>query len=1089
MKSDQGISVLLVDDEPAVADLVASHLERIHDEMTVAVVTTVTAALYRVRDESFDCIVSDYDMPEMDGLAFFDAVRDIDATLPIILFTGKGSEEIANEAISAGVTDYLQKRVGTEQYELLANRIENAVEATRAECRVAELSRINSVISDVQRELVRQSTRADIEDAVCACLANSEPYTLAWVGEPNNDHEFVFRSRAGIGTEYLDEIAIRTDDTPRGRGPAGTAFHTGEVQATRDIAEDAAFEPWREAARRYGHKSAIVLPLSYNGARYGVLVIYSARRHAFDDDERSALVEVAGTIGQAIHATEIRAQLEHRERELRAERAVTESLIETLPDPVYVFDPEGTMLRWNDAFAQAVGYTDEEIASANVYEFVPAEDREWIRAIARKIIERDTPGTGESRFVTKDGEVVPYEFTGACLADGTDIIGIIGSARDIAARVQREETGVALHEATRDLVRAENRKEVATVTAEAAAEILGFPITTVRLYDPETDALEPAASTDATNQVLGERPAFAREEALPWRAFSSAEPVLTAGSVAAYGANDLPLRSAMYVPIENHGTISIGSVDSDLKDTDVRLTQVLAANAAAALDRVEREAQLRRDEQMLDAAGDAIYLLDIDGTIRYGNAAAEALTGYTVDELIGEHISTVQNAEDTATGRAIVEELVAAAPSNNSDEALLEKTDTSFENTVQTADGEKISCESRLALLEENGDIEGVVGVARDITERKRRERMVETLHDTTRLMIRATTPDAVAAIAVETMERVLGMAINAAWLYDANDELLQPAAMSERAQELFGTLPTYAAGNNSLSWTAFEHGETRKYDRLDSEANVSNPNTLVKSEIIAPFGEYGVLNIGSTEPDVFDDGDVSLANLLATNTAAALNRVERERLLREHERELERQNARLEEFASVVSHDLRNPLGVARGRLELAHADSPTEHHDDIRWALSRMDSLIEGLLALARQGRVVDDTERVSLSTVTETAWRTTGIETASLVVENPGELDADADRLSRLFENLFRNAIEHAGDDVTVTVGAFDAGFYVADDGPGIPTEKRESVFEHGYSTGEKNTGLGLTIVRSIAEAHGWEITVTESDAGGARFEVRV
>ena len=147
----QELSVLLIDDEPAVANLAATYLERIHGDMAVAVETAVTEALDRVERETFDCIVSDYDMPEMDGLVFFEAVRDINPDLPFILFTGKGSEEIASEALSAGVTDYLQKSTEVKQYELLANRVVTAVEAHRAEKRAAELARINDVISEIQR--------------------------------------------------------------------------------------------------------------------------------------------------------------------------------------------------------------------------------------------------------------------------------------------------------------------------------------------------------------------------------------------------------------------------------------------------------------------------------------------------------------------------------------------------------------------------------------------------------------------------------------------------------------------------------------------------------------------------------------------------------------------------------------------------------------------------------------------------------------------------------------------------------------------------------------------------------------------------
>jgi signal transduction histidine kinase len=110
----------------------------------------------------------------------------------------------------------------------------------------------------------------------------------------------------------------------------------------------------------------------------------------------------------------------------------------------------------------------------------------------------------------------------------------------------------------------------------------------------------------------------------------------------------------------------------------------------------------------------------------------------------------------------------------------------------------------------------------------------------------------------------------------------------------------------------------------------------------------------------------------------------------------------------------------------------------------------------------------------------------EQATLETDTTQAIQADRSRLQQLFENLYRNAVEHGGDDVTVSVGATDDGFYVADTGPGIPESDREEVFEAGYSTTEDGTGFGLRIVEQIAEAHGWESTVTGSEQGGARFE---
>ena len=226
------------------------------------------------------------------------------------------------------------------------------------------------------------------------------------------------------------------------------------------------------------------------------------------------------------------------------------------------------------------------------------------------------------------------------------------------------------------------------------------------------------------------------------------------------------------------------------------------------------------------------------------------------------------------------------------------------------------------------------------------------------------------------------------------------------------------------------------------------------------------------------------------------------ERKQREHE--LERQNRRLDDFASVVSHDLRNPLMVAEDRLELLREvcdEEHTEHIDAVERAHGRMEMLIDDLLTLSRNGRPVDDVEQVDIEEAAEECWQNVETGDADLVTDTNGKIRCDRNRLGQLLENLIRNAVEHGstdnptesddavghGGNVTVTVGGTEEGFYVADDGSGIPEDERADVFESGYTTSHEGTGFGLSIVESIAEAHGWRIDMKEGEDGGARFEV--
>ncbi|WP_299233988.1 ATP-binding response regulator [Natronomonas sp.] len=211
------------------------------------------------------------------------------------------------------------------------------------------------------------------------------------------------------------------------------------------------------------------------------------------------------------------------------------------------------------------------------------------------------------------------------------------------------------------------------------------------------------------------------------------------------------------------------------------------------------------------------------------------------------------------------------------------------------------------------------------------------------------------------------------------------------------------------------------------------------------------------------------------------------DRKRREHD--LEAKNEQLERFASTVAHDLRNPWNVADGFLTMARAERDSDDLETVSEALGRMDQIITGLLELARAGATIDAEEPVSIDDLAGACWSTVERSGASVSVEGELTVSGDPNRLAQAFENLFRNAIEHGGESVSIRVGPLESGegFYVEDDGAGIAPEDRESVFESGHTTNADGTGFGLAIVKEVIEAHGWEIAATEREGGGARFEI--
>ncbi|RBI64257.1 hypothetical protein DMJ13_07185 [halophilic archaeon] len=209
-----------------------------------------------------------------------------------------------------------------------------------------------------------------------------------------------------------------------------------------------------------------------------------------------------------------------------------------------------------------------------------------------------------------------------------------------------------------------------------------------------------------------------------------------------------------------------------------------------------------------------------------------------------------------------------------------------------------------------------------------------------------------------------------------------------------------------------------------------------------------------------------------------------------ERERELEQQNERLESFASMLAHELRNPLTIGQMYTQNLPAETAPEAVEYITEAFDRIEDTIDILLALTQGREAVGGNSEVELADTARAAWEEVDAPRATVAVEIDGRIQADGTYIQHLFRNMFENAVEHGGADVSVTVGELPTGFYVADDGSGIAVEDTEAVFKPGFTTAAElgGTGLGLAFVREMADVYGWTCTVTESDAGGARFEFR-
>ncbi len=449
--------------------------------------------------------------------------------------------------------------------------------------------------------------------------------------------------------------------------------------------------------------------------------------------------------------------------------------------------------------------------------------------------------------------------------------------------------------------------------------------------------------------------------------------------------------------------------------------------------------------KIVDTSPDIATVIDPEGTITYVSPSVRDTLGYDPEELVGEDGFEFQ---DPAHREDVAEAIEAVAA------------DPDATRTVETrscrADGSWCWVESTLKNRIDDEAIGGILVNSRDISGRKSRERQHQKIASEYETLLE-TVEDGIFFIDVESsdaghvfrFERV-----NRA--YEAQTGLT--------CEEMEGKTPVEVFGDDVGA-------ELESNYRRCVESR--EPLTYQEEVPVETAARIWQTNLA---PVVADD---EVARIIGI-TRNVTDRVERER-------QLQSQKEQLEEFAGVVSHDLRSPLTVAQGRVELLAEEYDSEHLPAIRRSLDRMGEIISDTLTLARQGQVVSDVEPIALVNLVGACWNGVTTEEATIAIDDEVTIYGDRSRLQHVFENLLRNAVEHGGAGVTVRVGRIDdRGIYLEDTGPGIPEDARERVFEPGESSASDGTGFGLTIVKRIAEAHSWTVEIVDSEDGGARFE---
>ncbi|MFA5269283.1 MAG: PAS domain S-box protein [Methanoregula sp.] len=434
------IRVLYVDDESGLLEVGKLFLER-SGEFSVTTARSAPEAIGLLNRENFDAIISDYQMPRMDGIQFLVEVRTHFGHIPFILFTGRGREEVVIQAINNGATFYLQKGGDPiSQFAELGQKILAAVDLRRADREIIALNRLYTVISATNKAIVRIHEKSELLNEICRIVIEIGGFTMAWAGLANRETHILEPVAAyGHIDRYLDTIAISTEDVPRGRGPTGSAFRKKTFNVCNDIAGDPIMAPWRKAALERGYRSLAAFPFAQGTRNAGVITFYASEPGFFTGqiirllDEQSHDLTFAFTI------------FEHEEQRTAAEKDLTTSehqyrrLFETAQDAILILDGKsGEIIDANKFILDMLGYPLEYFIGKHLWELGFIKDKSIAQQAFTELKTKGYIRYEDIPLEKSDGRIFNVEFISNVYFVGEKKI-IQCNIRDITDRKRAEE--------------------------------------------------------------------------------------------------------------------------------------------------------------------------------------------------------------------------------------------------------------------------------------------------------------------------------------------------------------------------------------------------------------------------------------------------------------------------------------------------------------------------------------------------------------------------------------------------------------------------------------------------------------------------